>query len=255
MAAIFVEPIQGEGGYVVPPDDFLGRLRALCDRHQGAGSDGVLIPAPPQGCEYGVRIFNPAGSEAEKSGNGIRIFATWLVVRQGAPREFSLWTLGGPVRCVVDSSVWPLSVQVDMGRAAVGAAQPFEGLHYTPVNVGNPHAVVWGHRPDWLMWGARLEHAVAGRTNVQFVEVQGPHTLAARIWERGAGHTLSSGSSACAVAAAGVHSGRVQTPVRVEMEGGSLQVEVDAQLNLRLTGPVEPIADLEIDPAWLAHRQ
>jgi diaminopimelate epimerase len=146
-------------------------------------------------------------------------------------------------------------VRVEMGRATVGTPKPFEDVQYTPVNVGNPHAVVWGHRPDWLDVGSRLEHAVEGRTNVQFVEVEDDHTLRAHIWERGAGHTLSSGSSSCAVAVAGVHSGRVQSPVWVKMEGGTLLVEVDPEMNLQLEGPVEPIGEMEIDSRWLALRQ
>lgn len=245
----------GNDYLVVPEAVSPALIRQLCDRHQGPGSDGVLVPAPSQGLDYGVRIFNPDGSEAEKSGNGIRIFAAWLVFRQGAPSEFSLWTLGGPVRCRVDRSLWPPSVKVDMGTARVGEKRTFEDLEYTPVNVGNPHAVVWGHRPDWLSVGSRLEQSVEGRTNVQFVEVEDAHTLVARIWERGAGHTLSSGSSSCAVAAAGVASGRVRSPVRVKMEGGTLFVTVNAEMGLQLEGPVEPIADIEIDPRWLAFRR
>lgn len=227
-------------------------VRAFCDRHRGLGSDGLLVPVQaPAGCDYGVRIYNPDGSEAEKSGNGLRIFATWLRLRRGAPSVFSVWTMGGRVSCSVDDRSWPPQVQVDMGCAVVGSPRPFEELMYTPVSVGNPHAVVWGSYPDWQARGARIEHSVEGRTNVQFAEVVNQNTIKAKIWERGAGATLSSGSSSCAIAAAGVAAGWVQSPVTIQMEGGELFVEVSPKLELRMSGPVEPVGDFEVEDAWL----
>lgn len=242
--------------YLVVPGPLSPTLvRALCDRHRGPGGDGVLEPLPaPPGHDYAVRIYNPDGSEAEKSGNGLRIFAAWLHLKQQAPTHFSVWTRGGRVECTVDAEGWPVQVQVDMGRATVGKPTPFQDFEYVPVSVGNPHAVVWGIPADWQARGARLEHAVEGRTNVQFIEIVNQHTIRARIWERGAGHTLSSGSSSCAVAAVGVLSGRVQSPVRIEMEGGSLEVEVGPDLLLRMRGPVEPIAELALEARWLHSR-
>lgn len=230
-------------------------VRALCDRHRGLGSDGVLVPVEvPAGCDYAVRIYNPDGSEAEKSGNGLRIFATWLRLRRGAPSTFTVWTVGGKVSCSVEDRSWPPQVQVDMGRAVVGIPRPFEELMYTPVSVGNPHAVVWGSYPDWQARGARIECSVEGRTNVQFAEVVNHHTIRAKIWERGAGPTLSSGSSSCAIAAAGVASGKVQSPVTIQMDGGELFVEVSPTLDLRMSGPVEPVGDIVVEDAWLHSR-
>ncbi|MES2644020.1 MAG: diaminopimelate epimerase [Myxococcota bacterium] len=226
-------------------------VRAVCHRNEGVGSDGILEPVPPQdGADYGLRIHNPDGSEAEKSGNGLRIYAAWLVRERGAPPSFTVWTPGGTVRCAVDGA----RVRVAMGHAAVSAARDLGGVTAHPVNLGNPHAVVLGIPADWEAVGSHVEHTVVGRTNVQFVTFTGPSTITARVWERGAGRTLSSGSSACAVAAVGVALGRVVSPVRVEMEGGVLHVEVAADGTVDLEGPVEPIGRFEVAATWLAGR-
>ncbi len=249
---------------------------ALCDRHRGVGSDGVLEPIPGrEGAAFGLRIHNPDGSEAEKSGNGLRIFAHWLHHRRGAPATFSVWTAGGIVECLVDGDV----VTVDMGLACVFAPREYAGVVATPVSVGNPHAVVFGDDvpADWRTLGARMENSVAGRTNVQFA-VMRAGVAHARIWERGAGETLSSGSSACAVAVVAVASGRAGSPVTVSMPGGELTIDVgepepagapgrsagDApaasssgatfRAPLRMRGPVERVAEVTVDASWLQAR-
>ncbi|MDP2309813.1 MAG: diaminopimelate epimerase [Pseudomonadota bacterium] len=233
-----------EGGPLSP-----ALVRAVCHRNEGVGSDGILEPVPPrEGADYGLRIHNPDGTEAEKSGNGLRIYADWLVRERGAPASFTVWTPGGVVRCAVDGP----RVRVAMGRAVVGTPRELAGVTVYPVNVGNPHAVVLDIPADWEAVGARVEHAVAGRTNVQFVSFTPPSTIVARVWERGAGRTRSSGSSACAVAAVGVMLGRVATPVRVEMEGGVLNVGVAADGSVDLEGPVERVGRIEVDAEWLA---
>jgi diaminopimelate epimerase len=229
-------------------------VRAICDRHSGLGSDGLLEPLPDQNGIAAVRIHNPDGSIAEKSGNGLRIFAIWRVLKQGSPPEFDVQTDGGRVHCTVNTHTYPPIVTVQMGQARVGPPTPFEDQTYTPVSIGNPHAVVWGIPTDWQNKGARLEHAVPGRTNVQFIEIVDKHTINARIWERGAGHTLSSGSSACAIAAAAHTANQIESPVHIQMEGGTVRVHIGPHLALTLEGPVEPIAEMEIDPAWLSSR-
>lgn len=239
-----------EGGPLTP-----ALIRAICDRNRGIGSDGILEPgATPEGTRH-LRIWNPDGSEAEKSGNGLRIFAAWCHLVGQAPAEFPVLTAGGRVACRVLSAERPLDIEVEMGRATVASPESLDGLSFNRVSVGNPHMVVRGIPADWMEIGARLEHSVPGRTNVQFVEVLDRHRLRARIWERGAGHTLSSGSSACAVAAAFVASGAARSPVTVEMEGGSLEITVSPDLDLRMRGPVEPICRIVVEPSWAeAHR-
>lgn len=113
-------------------------VRALCDRHTGLGSDGILEPVPPrEGAEHGLRIHNPDGSEAEKSGNGLRIYARWLV-RGGAPPNFRVWTPGGVVEAWVEGD----DVRIDMGPARTWGPEPLAGFPCFRVDIGNPHAVV-----------------------------------------------------------------------------------------------------------------
>jgi diaminopimelate epimerase len=223
-------------------------VQALCDRHRGVGSDGILEPVEaPAGALFGVRIHNPDGSQAEKSGNGLRIFAHWCVAERAAPSRFSVWTPGGVVHCAVLGN----EVTVDMGVARTWGPEPLAGVEVWRADVGNPHAVVFGWRDDWRALGAAIEAAVAGRTNVQFVEVRGGMACA-RIWERGAGETQSSGSSACAVAVVCVRRGLLPSPVVVEMAGGALRIEVGDTLTM--AGPVEPVGRVLVAPGWLAAR-
>ncbi len=240
-------------------------VRRLCDRHFGVGSDGVLARARSARADFGVRIYNPDGSEAEKSGNGLRIFAKYLYEHgYTRSRTFTVETVGGVVRCdleVRDGRV--VEVTVDMGEATFRSDripvagpprevvdEPVEvdgvGLAVTAVNVGNPHCVVFTEdlgRVDLPRLGPALErHSLfPQRTNVQFAQVLGPDRVRIRIWERGAGHTLASGSSACAVAAACVRRGVTGRSLWVEMEGGVLRVSVDGQYRLRMTGPASEV--------------
>jgi diaminopimelate epimerase len=234
-------------------------VRALCDRHRGPGADGVLEPVPvlPLGepADHAVRIWNPDGSIAEKSGNGLRIFARWLADR-GAPPRFSVWTGFDRVACEVGETI-----TLAMGRARVGDPEVIDGWRLIPVDLGNPHAVVFVDGPlDAVQWreaGARLERhpRFPQRTNVQFVQVA-EGALNLRIWERGAGETLASGSSSCAAAAAAVASDRLGAgPIVVRMPGGRLDVTVNEDGEVWLAGPVEVVGRIEVDPRWLAARR
>ncbi len=269
--------------------------RAICDRHTGVGSDGILEPLPirrdPESgrpvSHYALRIWNPDGSLAEKSGNGLRIFARWLRDQRAAADSFTVEVRlsdapGEQVRCAVEGPRGAGSVTVQMGSARfdpaeVPCAAPLRdarvavlghSLSLTAVGVGNPHCVVFVDHPDelerlpWRSLGAALEtHALfPNRTNVQFAAVMPasegePARVTARIWERGAGETLASGSSACAVAAAAVALGRVQGPVEVVMEGGALSVDVAANWQLTLRGPVEEVACIDLADGWMQRRR
>ena len=163
------------------------RVRALCDRHRGLGADGILEPLA--GPDHPVRIWNPDGSIAEKSGNGLRIFAWFLTVFRGAPTSFTVTTAGARVPCVVSGG----SVAVGMGRARVSDDVTLvDDLVGCPVSVGNPHCVVWRDTDDldaipWRRWGAAIEidPHFPERTNVQFARVTSSG-VDIRIWERGA---------------------------------------------------------------------
>lgn len=229
-------------------------VRAICDRNRGIGSDGILEPRISPAHPIGLRIWNPDGSVAEKSGNGLRIFAWWASRFRGLGARFAVDLGSEAVACTVDG----LDVGVAIGRARIEAPRVIDGLEVVPANVGNPHCVVFREETDldalpWRTWGERLERdpSFPNRTNVQIARVVDPGTLELRVWERGAGPTLASGSSACAVAAVAVHSGRLAAgPIRVSMPGGSLTVTVSDDLGLHLQGPVAPIGRVVLDPDW-----
>jgi diaminopimelate epimerase len=235
-------------------------VRRLCDRHRGVGSDGVLALVSSERADAGLRIFNPDGSEAEKSGNGLRIFARWLVEDGRVPGDrFTVETPGGVVECCIRREDGRIAdITVAMGRASFRSADvPCSGpprdvvdeptsvdggiLRVTAVGLGNPHCVVFVDDPaaaDLARLGPALEHhpLFPRRTNVQLARVEGRERVRVRVWERGAGETLASGSSACAVAAACVRLGRTTPAVSVVMDGGVLRVEVDDAFRVRLTG-------------------
>jgi diaminopimelate epimerase len=251
--------------------------RCLCDRHRGVGADGVLVAVPSARADFGVRIFNPDGTEAEKSGNGLRIFAKYLWDEGLADMPiFTVDTAGGVVTCecrVGDGRVDV--VTIEMGRATFAAdAIPMRGvageaihvpleigdgerLVVTAMSVGNPHCVVFAASADEATCrriGPLLERhpAFPNRTNVQLVRVVDRATLAIEIWERGAGYTLASGSSSCAAAAAAVRTGRCDPGrVRVTMPGGELAVDVRPDWTIRLEGPVVEVFRGSIDAATL----
>jgi diaminopimelate epimerase len=245
-------------------------IQLLCNRNLGLGSDGILAMVPSKKADFGLRIFNPDGSEAEKSGNGLRIFARYLhATGKTKKRHFTVETEGGTVTIElhVDRHGDASSVTVDMGRASFNPAalpctlpvveliqQPIEAvgrsLQFTGVSVGNPHCVIfkdtgerWS-REDLVSLGPALEHHALfpKRTNVQLAVPTGPNELFILIWERGAGETQASGSSSCAAASAAVRLGLVQSPVTVKMPGGTLKIEVAPDFSLTMKGPVEEVA-------------
>ena len=239
------------------------RVQALCHRHTGVGGDGILEPVPSARADHGLRIWNPDGSQAEKSGNGLRIFARWLVDHRQAPLAFTVEVPAGVVRCAVDGGTG--FVTVEMGAAVLEPAaipctlalrnSPVDvggsTLHLTAVGMGNPHCVVLVDDADldalpWRGWGRALETdpRFPNRTNVQVARVIDRENLEARIWERGAGETLASGSSACAVAVAARILGRVDAAVTVHMPGGRLRVLVDDALGVTQIGPVEEVGEV-----------
>jgi len=250
-------------GALLTPSALAPLAVALCDRHRGPGADGLLVPEPGDG--NGVRILNPDGSEAETSGNGIRIFARFLHDVRGMAATVSVSAGGRVIACVVREG----EVEAAMGRATFeparvpcllpGPEAPLSVagrvLTVTAVGLGNPHCVVFADF-DGLPWrdlGRALEvhPAFPRRTNVQFARVADRGRVEIRIWERGAGPTQASGSSACAVAAAGVRTGRLEREVQVECPGGVLSVRVETGFALHLAGPVTPVCEVLPDPAWL----
>jgi len=238
-------------------------VRAICHRTLGVGSDGILTIERSRRAAFGVRILNPDGSEAEKSGNGARIFAKALWDHGYTRRRtFDIETRGGMVPATLQLRGRRVSgITVGMGRATFRSrAIPVTGpdrevvdeevtvgperYRITAVSVGNPHCVIFVDNLaaiDLARAGAALEHhpMFPHRTNVQFARVDSTRSVAIRIWERGAGETMSSGSSSSAVAAACVRHGFTGRDVAVHAPGGILRVHVGEDYDLRLSGPVE----------------
>ena len=237
-------------------------VRLICDRHLGVGSDGILLVAPGDGADFGVRIFNPDGSEAEKSGNGARIFAKFLRDHGYTDRDrFTLRTLGGRVTCALHREDGRVAqITVDMGKARFDPLDAIEvggeHLEVTSVSLGNPHCVVIVpdlEAIDVHVLGPRIERhpAFPRRTNVQFAQVMSRTEVRILIWERGAGYTLASGSSSCAVVAACHRKGLVDRDVTVTMPGGQLQIGIADDGEIRMRGPVEEICTGDLSPDLL----
>ena len=232
------------------------RVRKLCDYHFGVGSDGIVEVLSANGTRADVLIWNPDGSTAELSGNGTRIAARWLARRSG---EDEVRILVGE-REVVARMRGGLLVETDMGRVEVGDPDVLvvdgEEVEFTPVSVGNPHAVIRREprREELLRLGPLVERheRFPDRTNVQLVHVDGDREVTVGVWERGAGETLSSGTSACAVAGAAIANGWCDSPVTVHLVGGDLLVDLDERMHARLTGPAQQICRGETAEEWHA---
>jgi diaminopimelate epimerase len=210
-------------------------------------ADGILEVLSRDGSRAEVRVWNPDGSTAEMSGNGARIAAAWLA-RTSESSRVHLRVGEREVTANVDGD----NVVLDAGRVEVGQSESLaadgETVEFTPVSVGNPHAVVRRDPTAVRHLGPLLEHhpRFPQRTNVQLVRVDGPHDLTVGVWERGAGETLSSGTSSIAAAAAAVANGWCESPVTVHLPGGDLLVELDDHSRATLTGPAVEIGGIEL---------
>jgi diaminopimelate epimerase len=241
-------------------------LPRICDRHLGPGSDGLLAFDPQA---LSIRIFNPDASEAQKSGNGLRIAAAHAVLEHGAPEAFHLTTPGraNPVRVVARTSA-EVTTQVDIGAPSFRAADLPADLDGEPgrvrirtaagevdavlVSVGNPHCVVLDQpvtRERCLELGPHLERheLFPERVNVQLAEAVDAQTARCEIWERGAGYTLASGTSASAVAAALMREGLAGDSVTVRMPGGELAVRRLDGGALLQQGPARRVCRIELE--------
>lgn len=227
------------------------RVRRLCDGATGIGSDGVLEIDRRDDPHADLVVWNPDGSVAEMSGNGVRIASRWLAARAGLG-EVVITTAG---RDVHGRMLGGSDAEIDVGAVTVSAPRQFDvaerQVEGTVVTVGNPHVVVrldGATRDDLLELGPALEThpAFPARTNVQLVEPAGPNELRVLVWERGAGETPSSGSSATAAAAVAVARGWCISPVTAHLPGGDLVVTLGGG-HATLLGPAERICTGETD--------
>ncbi|MBN1413513.1 MAG: diaminopimelate epimerase [Bacteroidales bacterium] len=239
----------------------------LCNIHFGIGSDGIVLKVPSFKADFGFRVYNPDGSEAEKSGNGLRIFCKYLYDYGYAKgRNFSVETLTDIVYAdiVEEEKGKAVTVRVDMGKA-IFSSRDIPVISDTPefigqkimagdkefevncVSVGNPHCVVIKQELDEQeirTYGSLLENhpLFPNRINVQFAKVLSDHDAQILIWERGAGFTLASGSSSCAASCILVKRGLVKGDLTMHMQGGALKIQIDKDWNIRMTGEVREIA-------------
>ncbi len=236
------------------------RVRKLCEPHFGCSADGVLLleRTDKPGVEAHLKIFNPDGSEAELSGNGAREAILYLK-RSGwtDKNSFSIETAAGEIKPEITS---PTTCRVELGRAKLASVDypdgPEDGIgsvnaggrkwEFQHVHIGNPQCVIdVGHELediDIVQVGRDVESAqiFPNRTNVSFIRQDSPSQLTARIFERGVGETLSSGTGASGAAVAATIKG-AQSPITVQLDGGDLQVDVGKELDVRLTGWAQPV--------------
>jgi diaminopimelate epimerase len=236
----------------------------ICHRNFGIGSDGILYGPLFQNDLTQLRIFNPDGSEAEKSGNGIRIFSRYLFdAGYLTSNQFYLETLGGKVHVeLLDTKA--NQIKVDMGpvtffstkipvigmpRDVIGEKLIFNEHHFTVscLSIGNPHCVIPLNiisKEIAVKWGPIIENdqRFPNRINVQFLKVLDRNTIEIEIWERGAGYTLASGSSSCAAASAAFRLGLVDREVDVHMPGGTISIMITPDNHVHMTGSVRGVS-------------
>ncbi|TMH26066.1 MAG: diaminopimelate epimerase [Betaproteobacteria bacterium] len=229
------------------------QLHRIADRHLGVGCDQILVVERPHtpGADFRYRIFNADGGEVEQCGNGARCFVKYVHQRGlTGKREISVETLGGLIRPRLEDDG---EVSVDMGRPVYSGEETLaldgERVELAIVSMGNPHAVqvvADVERAPVTTQGPRLErHARFPQgVNAGYMQVRERHRIALRVWERGAGETLSCGTGACAAVVAGVAQRRLDSPVRVETRGGALTIAWAGGDNaVVMKGPAETVYD------------
>ncbi|TVP79657.1 MAG: diaminopimelate epimerase [Puniceicoccaceae bacterium] len=248
----------------------------ICHRNFGLGSDGILYgPLKSEQADFGLRIMNPDGSEAEKSGNGLRIFARYLHDTGAVQHDpFTVDTPGGIVTCQVAEGVE--SITVDMGQVHfamdhvpvdgpeqmdhnIGQSLEFNGKTQTVylADIGNPHCVVIqdsisAHQAKEDGAVIEVHPLFPNRTNVQFLKVIDRSNIQIEIWERGAGYTLASGSSSSAAAAVAHRVGLCDRDITVHMPGGQINIHIGDDFAIRMTGPATRVATMDFDPEALS---
>jgi diaminopimelate epimerase len=242
-------------------------IKKICDVHYGIGSDGILVKYNSDVADFKLRIFNPDGSEAEKSGNGLRIFCKFLYDYGYTDKEeFTVETKGGIVKAKIEEKNKfgkAKIITVDMGKAIFNAKQiPVntdkeefisekitvgdKEFEISCVSVGNPHCVIIKENLDEeeiKKYGPMIENhpLFPNRINVQFVKLISRNEAQILIWERGAGFTYASGSSSCGVASVLVKKGLADREIKIKMIGGELKISIDEDWNIKMTGEVQEI--------------
>ena len=249
------------------------RIRLICDRNFGAGSDGILYGPILDGGRIWVKIYNPDGGEAEKSGNGVRIFSKYLkdagYVKE---RRFVLSTLGGDVDVeylneegdllkVLMGRTTYRSVEIPVAgedRQVIDECMTFNGQEYrvTCLSIGNPHCVIPMEelsKEKVSALGPYVEHGpqFPNRINLQIMKVLDRNNIQIEIYERGAGYTLASGSSSCAAASAAFKLGLVDSEITVHMPGGQLHITILPDESVYMTGKVQSVGEMTLTEKFI----
>ncbi|MBT5379065.1 MAG: diaminopimelate epimerase [Opitutae bacterium] len=269
----------GNDYLVLPSEELKGDLteeaiRLICHRNFGLGSDGILLgPLPSDKAQFGLRIFNPDGSEAEKSGNGLRIFSLYLWdTGQVKDEPFTIDTMGGVVKSQILDG--PDKISVEMGRVSFQSdripvtGEPREVIGerieaggqtftYNAATIGNPHCVIpLDDISEELARriGPEIEnHAnFPQRINLQLLKAIDRNTIQIEIWERGAGYTLASGSSSSAAAAVAHKIGLCDRDIRVRMPGGEIEIQISEDYDIHMSGPATRVGTMVLDENFLS---
>lgn len=245
------------------------RIRLICHRNYGVGSDGILFgPSHSEKYDFKLRIFNPDGSEAEKSGNGLRIFSRYLKDNSMVKnKSFTIETPGGPVKSQLKPDNRNVTIEMGMvsfesrkipvigpSREVLNESMEIEGnsLTYCAATVGNPHCVILcdlisAQDAQYLGPIIEVDPRFPNRTNVQFMKVLDRKNIQIEIWERGAGYTLASGSSSTAAAAVAHKLGLCHSEISVHMPGGKLKIQLSQDFIATMTGEVTKVCEGNMD--------
>lgn len=259
----------GNDYIVLNPEDVTYELTKeqicrICHRNYGIGSDGILYgPLKTKEADFALRIFNPDGSEAEKSGNGLRIFSRYLWdMKLSGTDRFTILTAGGQVNAQIHEE--GRKITIGMGQISFDSTKiPVKGsprevinedikiedrtIPFSAATIGNPHCVILQDEISETMTrnlGPKIEADARfpNRTNVQFMKVLNRANIRIEIWERGAGYTLASGSSSCAAAAVAKRLGLCDSEIKVHMPGGQIDITVSDDFSITMTGSVTKVA-------------
>jgi diaminopimelate epimerase len=223
--------------------------RRVCDRYFGVGADGILVPAASEVADLNMIYLNSDGSPSEMCGNGIRCLARYArdyeIVEGGA---LTIETGAGTKKVLIYDDG---SSRVNMGPPSFDSEVELHGFRFLRVSMGNPHTVAFLEEES-AVDGLELRDVgplvendplFPDKTNVEFAYARGPHDVRMRIWERGAGETLASGSGSCAAAVAAVQLGLAESPVRVHLDGGTVEIEWSRNGPVYMTGPAEYVCE------------
>jgi len=233
--------------------DLPALARRSCDRHFGVGADGILVPSPTPDADLEMVYLNSDGSYSEMCGNGLRCLARYARDYELVERDALTVATGAGVKKVMLSPDG--SSRVDMGPPELDTEVEAGGFRLLRVSMGNPHAVAFLQDAEDLealdlrAVGPPIENdpLFPQRTNAEFVHVRSRHEVRMRIWERGAGETLASGSGSCATAVAVLSAGLAESPVQVHLDGGIVRIDWDGEAEpVYMTGPAEYVCEGEL---------